>query len=280
MVRQAAAGAEEAVRALHVRRRAAGAGEDRVCGRARRQGLFRRQGDEEGSDDPVRPRGDAADQPAAGRRRNSDKPVAGGAGAELLRQSHAARRSRRSPCRQCGCPPAAPAAKRTRRPSEGRGKKGDNFAFEYAVSRGYALATFYHGDVDPDQPRLDRRRPPALLKQGQKEPGPHEWGAIAAWAWGLSRAVDYLVQDRSIDKDRIVVYGHSRNGKTALLAGAFDERIAAVIPHQAGCGGTSPGRGKTGEQLRDINKNFPHWFNDTYVEFNEQPERCPSTSTA
>jgi cephalosporin-C deacetylase-like acetyl esterase len=84
-----------------------------------------------------------------------------------------------------------------------------------------------------------------------------------------------LLQDESIDKERIIVYGHSRNGKTALLCGAFDERVAAVIPHQAGCGGTSPARGKTGEQLRDINKNFPHWFNDTYVQFNEHVERLP-----
>lgn len=172
-------------------------------------------------------------------------------------------------------PARCPGCEGNKATDAGRGKKGDNFPFEYAVSRGYALATFYHGDVDPDRHDWTDGVHPHYLKQGQKEPGPHEWGAIAAWAWGLSRAADYLVQDPAIDKHRMIVYGHSRNGKTALLAGAFDERFAAVIPHQAGCGGTSPARGKIGEQLRDINKNFPHWFNDTYVQFNEQPQRLP-----
>jgi hypothetical protein len=172
-------------------------------------------------------------------------------------------------------PARCPGCEGNKATDAGRGKKGDNFPFEYAVSRGYALATFYHGDVDPDRHDWTDGVHVHYLPKGQKEPGPHAWGAIAAWAWGLSRAVDYLVQDSAIDKQRIVVYGHSRNGKTALLAGAFDERFAAVIPHQAGCGGTSPARGKIGEQLRDINKNFPHWFNDTYVQFNDQPERLP-----
>ncbi len=69
--------------------------------------------------------------------------------------------------------------------------------------------------------------------------------------------------------------GHSRNGKAALLAAAFDERIALVIPHQAGCGGTAPSRGTVGETVKKINDSFPHWFNDTFPEFNEQVDRLP-----
>src|SRR5205085_8774413 len=100
-------------------------------------------------------------------------------------------------------------------------------------------------------------------------------GTIAAWAWGVQRAVDYLVTDKELDAARIIAVGHSRLGKTALLAGAFDERIALVIPHQAGCGGTSPSRGKVGESVRRINTSFPHWFNTAFKEFNDQPDRLP-----
>jgi hypothetical protein len=103
----------------------------------------------------------------------------------------------------------------------------------------------------------------------------YDWGAIAAWAWGLQRAVDYLVTDAVLDAERIAVVGHSRNGKAAMVAGAFDERIALVIPLQAGCGGTSPSRGKIGESVKQINDRFPHWFNAEFKKFNEQPERLP-----
>jgi hypothetical protein len=115
---------------------------------------------------------------------------------------------------------------------------------------------------------------PHLRKKGE-EPGPHDWGTIAAWAWGLQRAVDTLRTDKDIDKDHIAVVGHSRLGKAAIVAGAFDERIALVIPLQAGCGGTSPSRGKVGESVKAINEHFPHWFDATFTEFNDQPDRLP-----
>src|SRR5258707_1138979 len=85
--------------------------------------------------------------------------------------------------------------------------------------------------------------------------------------------IHYLVADKDLDKSRIAVVGHSRLGKTALLAGALDERIALVIPHQAGCGGTAPSRHVVGEQVRQINDRFPHWFCDEFKKFNDQVER-------
>lgn len=158
---------------------------------------------------------------------------------------------------------------------EGRGTQVDVWAIEQVIDRGYAIATFYSGDIDPDRPDFSDGIHPHYLKPGQTQPGPRDWGTIAAWAWGIHRAVDYLHQDQDIDRDRIAVIGHSRLGKTALLAAAFDERIRLAIPHQAGCGGTAPSRGKVGESVKQINESFPHWFNDEFTRFNEHPELLP-----
>jgi hypothetical protein len=157
----------------------------------------------------------------------------------------------------------------------GRGSAIDVWNIEGSIDRGYAVAHFYNGDVDPDKPDFSDGVHPHFLKPGQKELGPHEWGTIAAWAWGMSRVMDYLVTDRDIDAKRIAAVGHSRNGKTALLAAAMDERFAMAIPHQAGCGGTAPSRGKIGESVTRINTSFPHWFNDTFPQFNDRPELLP-----
>jgi hypothetical protein len=170
--------------------------------------------------------------------------------------------------------PNYPGVKDNRATDAGRGSQVDTWAIEQSVDRGYAVATFYNGDIDPDRP--DRRDgiQPHLRPAGAK-PGPHDWGTIAAWVWGVQRGVDYLVTDADIDPHRIDVVGHSRLGKTALLAGAFDERIALVIPHQAGCGGTAPSRGTVGESVKQINDHFPHWFDGTFKEFKEHPDRLP-----
>jgi hypothetical protein len=157
----------------------------------------------------------------------------------------------------------------------GRGKQADVWNVDLIVSRGYGLATFYCGDLDPDKPDYTDGLHPFLLKEGTKELGPTDPSTITLWAWGVSRAVDYLVQDADVDAKRIAVVGHSRLGKTALLAGAFDDRLAMVIPLQAGCGGTAPSRGKVGESVQRINTSFPHWFCGNFKKFNEHPELLP-----
>jgi hypothetical protein len=156
----------------------------------------------------------------------------------------------------------------------GRGTQVDVWALEQSIDRGYAVATFYSGDVDPDRPDVREGIQPHLVKSGQRV-GPHDWGTVAAWAWGLQRAVDYLVTLKEVDGKRIAVVGHSRLGKAAMLAGAFDERIALIIPLQAGCGGTAPSRGKVGESVKQINDRFPHWFAGAFKEFNDNPEKLP-----
>jgi hypothetical protein len=169
--------------------------------------------------------------------------------------------------------PAA-GVKDNRATEAGRGSQVDTWAVDDIIRRGYGLATAYDGDIDPDRAEVREGIQPHLQPKGTK-PGPHAWGTIAAWAWGLQRIVDHLLTDKEIDPKRIIAVGHSRLGKTALLAAALDERIALAIPHQAGCGGTAPSRGKVGESVKQINDHFPHWFNATFKEFNDQPERLP-----
>ncbi len=170
-----------------------------------------------------------------------------------------------------------PGVKDNRATDAGRGSRVPVWSIEASIDRGYAIATFYNGDIDPDRPDFTDGVHPHYFKEGQTEPGPHDWGCIAAWAWGLQRAVDFLVTEKEIDPKRIAVFGHSRNGKTALLAAAYDDRIALAIPHQAGCGGTAPSRTRNpkAETVARINKSFPHWFNDTFSRFNDQVERLP-----
>jgi hypothetical protein len=172
-------------------------------------------------------------------------------------------------------PERGPGVKEHRATDAGRGAQADVWAVDEVIARGYALATLYCGDVAPDHPGLEDGVFPHFLKPGQTRPGPHDWAAVAAWAWGLSRAVDYLVTDSTIDRARIAAVGHSRLGKAAIVAAAFDERIALVIPHQAGCGGTAPSRGKIGESVTRINTSFPHWFDAEFKNFNDRPERLP-----
>jgi len=158
-------------------------------------------------------------------------------------------------------------------PAEIRGAQADFWCVDYLISRGYGLATFHESDIDPDQPDFsDGIHPHYPDLSGPKE---SHWGTIAAWAWGLQRCVDYLVADPDIDAKRICVTGHSRRGKTALLAGALDERIALVVPHQSGTGGMALSRESQQETVERINRVFPHWFNDTFTQFNEHVDKLP-----
>ncbi|HXJ72173.1 MAG TPA: acetylxylan esterase, partial [Candidatus Dormibacteraeota bacterium] len=163
-----------------------------------------------------------------------------------------------------------------------RGAQSGDWPIERILERGYALATFCTSDIDSDRKDVSDGVYAWRARQtGQAQLAePADRGTISAWAWGFHRCVDYLVTNRRIDPRRIATVGHSRNGKTALLAAAFDERIALTIPHQAGCGGTAPSRGKIGESVKRINESFPHWFNGVFKKFNDQPERLPFDQNA
>ena len=173
-------------------------------------------------------------------------------------------------------PANGPGVKDNEATDAGRGKQPDTWPLAEIVGRGYAVATFYCGDIQPDRPNV-REGMRATIPPPTGEANPAETATIMWWAWGIHRAVDYLVTDTRIDAKRIAVVGHSRLGKTALLAGAFDDRIAVVIPHQAGCGGSGPSRhaDPKAEPVVRINKAFPHWFCDNFKAFGDDTSKLP-----
>jgi hypothetical protein len=167
------------------------------------------------------------------------------------------------------------AVQNNRATDAGRGTEVDGWSAQLLVERGYGLATAYYGDIDPDKPDWTDGVQALYYKAGQTEPAAHEWGSVAAWAWGLSRIADYLTTCEDLDAKRIGVIGHSRLGKTALLAGALDERFAIVCPHQSGTGGAALSRDNNQETVERINKVFPHWFNKNFHAFGGNEAKIP-----
>ena len=135
---------------------------------------------------------------------------------------------------------------------------------ETIISHGYGYAILHYTDIEPDMPWNKPNRPVGVralaLNKNQTEPGSKDWGAISAWAWGVSKIIDYFVSDPEIDSKKIGLIGHSRLGKTAIWTGAQDTRIALVFSSCAGELGTSLARRDYGETVDDMAENFSYQF--------------------
>lgn len=149
-----------------------------------------------------------------------------------------------------------------------------------ALRQGFAVATVFCGDVEPDHETGWRKgvRGAVAAKMPETVRGEHAWGAIGAWAWSLSRIADHLQTEARIDATRLAVLGHSRLGKAALWAGAQDQRFALVIANESGEGGAALMRRDFGETTAMITSHFPHWFCRQYAKYGDDPAQCPVDS--
>lgn len=151
-----------------------------------------------------------------------------------------------------------------------RGTDASEWPIETILKAGYGVATFFTGDLYPDgDGKVAESIHPAF---GTSASDPRHWGAIATWAWGLSRVYDYLATDPAVDRARVIVFGHSRYGKTALWAGARDERFAMVIANDSGEGGAALYRRNFGETIRVMNN---YWFAPRFKTFAEREAELP-----
>ncbi|SFS12868.1 hypothetical protein SAMN05421771_2197 [Granulicella pectinivorans] len=154
-----------------------------------------------------------------------------------------------------------------------RGSQMKEWQVRMILERGYGLATAYYGDLEPDFKDADAY---SVRRLFQTEFAADDWGALGAWAWGLSRAVDYLISDKAVDAKRIAVTGHSRLGKAADWAAAQDMRIAVLLSTESGKGGQSLERRGIGESVEHLQHSFPYWFCANYAQWVGKDQEIPA----
>jgi len=160
-----------------------------------------------------------------------------------------------------------------------RGSQASCWPVEKMIDSGFALMTAYYCDVVPDFPGGRKEGIQGVFDKEEKaESIGDEWGAIAAWAWGLSIIASLAALEpdaEMIDWNKVAVFGHSRLGKTALWAGAMDQRFALVISNNSGCGGAALSRREFGETIFRMNTVFPHWLCGNAKQYNARINDCP-----
>jgi hypothetical protein len=146
------------------------------------------------------------------------------------------------------------------------------------LARGYGIAVLHYGDIEPDFDAgagLPLGVRALFWKTGQKDRGPDDWGAIGAWGWGMSRALDYLRTDKQVDGNKVAAVGQSRLGKTVLWAGAKDQRFAMVIASCSGEGGAALSRRDYGENLDNMTTRYLYQFGDRFKRFHKNWNDLP-----
>jgi len=158
--------------------------------------------------------------------------------------------------------------------AEARGTDTSQWQIKEILSHGYALATAYYGDLEPDHPEGWQTGIRTTL-QKELNIQPEEWGAIGAWAYGLSRIYDYLEKDPAIDANKVALIGHSRLGKATLWAAASDPRFSLIISNESGEGGAALSKRWYGETIKIITAKFPYWFSPKYQSYGDQVADLP-----
>jgi hypothetical protein len=157
-----------------------------------------------------------------------------------------------------------------------RGAAASQWPVETIVARGYGLATIYAGDIEPDFiGGLGYGIRPLFFSGTQSLPAANDWGAIGAWAWGMSRIIDVLSKDPAVDTNGFIAFGFSRFGKTALWAAAQDKRFAMVISNESGQAGATLSHRKQGEPIDHLMLAFPYWFCANYQHFLGRVQNLP-----
>ena len=155
------------------------------------------------------------------------------------------------------------------------GRDSLNWPVATIINAGCGVATMYYWEVAPDKEEFTTGIYPLFYQPNQVKPLPNEWGGLAAWAWGLSKAMDYLQSDKQVDAKRVIVLGHSRLGKAAIWAGAKDQRFAGVISSGSGAMGVSISKNKKGETLSAVIKRFPRWTAGNFKKYLNQDANLP-----
>jgi hypothetical protein len=154
-----------------------------------------------------------------------------------------------------------------------RAVKSEFWPAEMAIDSGYAIAAISVEDAAPDNKNTYQNG--VLQLYPHQLTAPEGMKAIGAWAWAASRVMDYFETDKDIDAKRVALVGHSRGGKTALWAGAQDQRFAMVFASCSGNTGASLSHRRFGETIKAINDAFPHWFADNYKKYNDNEAALP-----
>lgn len=155
-----------------------------------------------------------------------------------------------------------------------RGVNAKQWQVDSILDAGFALATMYREEIASD-------RKEEMFKTGVHTLYPEfqnredNFGTIAAWAWALSRGMDYLETDKDINAKKVAVFGFSRLGKAALWAGASDTRFALVLSNESGAGGAKLFHRGVGENIRRLNTVFPHWYAKSFRKYMDQDTVLP-----
>lgn len=152
----------------------------------------------------------------------------------------------------------------------------DRWPWEQILRAGYAVGAVAYQDIT-----LDRSKGPVngVLPYGLHVDPTHavegEWGTVAAWAWGLSRALDYLEVEKAVDAKKVISIGHSRNGKVSLWAAAADTRFAMAVANDSGCCGAALSRRRIGETFAAVCQYSPQWFSPSFHKYRYDEDSLP-----